>query len=91
MATFDEKDPDDIDNFSWDWSDELATGETILTRAFPDPPAGITIDNSAIDGGKVTATLSGGTAGESYDLTCRITTSLGRQLDWTNTVPVAAQ
>ncbi len=91
MANFDDKDPDDIDFFSWDFTDELASGETISSKAFPDFPAGLTLNTSIIDGSKVTATIQGGTAGESYSVTCRITTSTGRQLDFTNTIPVSAQ
>jgi len=55
-----------------DWlaSGELITGATVTTTS------GLTVDTYAIDSGaqQVTCRLSGGTAGQSYWVTCEITT-----------------
>ena len=83
MQTFpDAKDPDDIDVFSFDWLNVLDSGETIATFSAT-PPAGITVDTTAISGTQTRARLSGGTAGINYEVVYRITTSAGRQLDET--------
>lgn len=82
------KDPDDIDDFAWNWAARLATGETISDHDLP-AVAGITIVTSSISGSSVVARLSGGTAGESYSLTCEITTSTGRVLQQTGKINVA--
>lgn len=83
------KDPDDIDTFTWDWSSRLATGETISGKSFT--VTGGTVASSSISGATVLASISGGTAGTYIQATCRITTSAGRQLDWTLEIPVAVQ
>ena len=66
-------------------SDWLATGETIAVDSETGEKlititadAGITVDSSTELDGKVTVWLSGGTAGEWYDIACKITTSAGR-------------
>ena len=89
FPSFDTKDPDDVLSYSWDFSDFLATAETISTIAFPDFPAGLTLDSSSNTSTVATAVISGGTAGTSYDVTCRITTSAGQTKDVTLTIPVA--
>jgi hypothetical protein len=89
FTSFDTKDPDDIDKFTWSFADWLDTGESINGSSFPDFPSGLTLDSSSDDATSVTATISGGTAGESYDVTCRVTTDGGRTKDITGTIPVA--
>jgi hypothetical protein len=37
--------------------------------------AGVTVASSAYSNGKVTVTISGGTDGQSYKVTCRVTTT----------------
>jgi hypothetical protein len=70
------KDPDAVLKYKFDWSDWLASGETISTHTIT-PEAGITVDSSSITdtNTSVTVTLSGGTAGNVYDVACLITTS----------------
>lgn len=82
------KDPDAVLDWRWDWagstngtgrSDWLADGETIsATTVTADD--GLTVDSSTITDSStsVTAWLSGGTAGTTYSVACRITTSAGR-------------
>lgn len=93
MPTFlqDAKDPDDIDDLTWDWSARLASGETISTFAAVVASGDVTVSSTAISGTSTTARITGGTAGTRAEVRGRMTTSTGRQLDWTIGLPVAAQ
>jgi len=73
------KDPDAVLDYAFDWETEswLETGETISSHVIT-VPAGITKDSDSEADGIVTVWLSGGTAGEDYVITCKITTSAGR-------------
>lgn len=53
-------------------------------------PSGITQDSSQVNGLVASITLSGGTDGVDYDITCRMTPSSGNAIDKTITVPVRA-
>lgn len=88
FTKFDPKDPDAVKNYTWDFSQWLATGETISSYSFPGFPAGITKDTDSNTAVAVTATISAGTAGEDYDITCRISTNAGQTEDLTATLPV---
>ena len=81
------KDPDAVLDFGLNWRDPvkgpwLAVGEDILTSTWF-VPEGITKDSDTHDGSIAAIWLSGGTAGLSYALTNRITTSQGRTDDRT--------
>ena len=71
------KDPSAVLDWMFDWSDWLASGETIIDHTIT-VDTGITNDSSTEDAGKVTVWLSGGTAGINYKVACLITTSAGR-------------
>ena len=71
------KDPSAVLDWMFDWSDWLASGETITDHTIT-VDTGITNDSSTEDAGKVTVWLSGGTAGINYKVACLITTSAGR-------------
>lgn len=75
------KDPDAVLDYVVDWSPDtdpwLASGETIASHVV-DAEAGITVDSSTVSDGKVTVWLSGGTAGQNYDVGVQITTSSNR-------------
>jgi hypothetical protein len=75
------KDPDDTDDFTLDWVNNLASGETIST--FVATATGITVSSSVFSGSLTTVRLTGGTEATRYDVRYRITTSTGRQLDET--------
>jgi hypothetical protein len=75
------RDPDDVSDFRWDWTARLADGETVQTATVT-APTGLTKDSQSNDTTTVTAWISGGTAGQSYTVTCRITTNQGRTFDW---------
>ena len=71
------KDPSAVLDYVFDWTEWLATGETITVHTIT-ADTGITVDSSTESGGKVTVWLSGGTAGINYKVACKITTSAGR-------------
>ena len=81
-----EKDPDSKLDYIWDWTAWLDV-DTISTFSF-EVPDGITLSSSPAaekmaGNQKIKAWFEGGTARESYPVTCRITTVNGRQEDKT--------
>jgi len=83
-------DPDARLDYTWDWSQWLAAGETISTYGLT-PSVGITVESSALTTpSTVTAWVSGAslTARPRPTITCRITTTAGRQDDRTVTYVV---
>ena len=73
------KDPNAVLDYGFNWSGWL-NGDTISTHEII-APEGITVDSSATDGSSVTTWVSGGTAGSTYRLVCRINTAGGRKED----------
>lgn len=71
------KDPSAILDWAFDWTDWLASAETITDHTIT-ADTGLTVDSSTEDAGKVTVWLSGGTAGENYKVACLVETSAGR-------------
>ena len=71
------KDPSAVLDYVFDWTEWLATGETITDHTIT-ADTGIIVDSSTELDGKVTVWLSGGTAGINYKVACKITTSAGR-------------
>ena len=71
------KDPSAVLDYVFDWTEWLATVETITDHTIT-ADTGITVDSSTESDGKVTVWLSGGTAGINYKVACLITTSAGR-------------
>ena len=71
------KDPSAVLDYVFDWTEWLATVETITDYTIT-ADTGITVDSSTEDAGKVTVWLSGGTAGINYKVACLITTAAGR-------------
>lgn len=89
FTSFDNKDPDNTKKYTWDFSDWVETGESVTSHSFPDFPSGLTLVSDSLANNKVTAAISGGTIGESYDITCRAVTDAGQTYDLTATLPVA--
>lgn len=85
-STF-EKDPDSVLDYAFDWSDWLSASEEITGSDIISSP-GITVDSSSNTSEVVTVWLSGGTAGQPYTVTNRITTNQGRTDDRTMTIRV---
>jgi len=71
------KDPGAVLDYMWDWSDWLATGDTI-DSALITAASGIVLDSSTNTTTTATAWLSGGTAGQAYDVVCKVVTVDGR-------------
>lgn len=73
-----EKDPDATLEFGRDWSEWLTpNGDTIVASAWI-VPAGLTVVNESNTATVALVWLSGGTAGQSYVITNRITTAQSR-------------
>lgn len=85
------KDPDDTDDFTWNWASRLATGETISAFTATVVDGAWTVSQSTFTATTATARMTGGAAGSTCSVRGRITTSAGRQLDWTIFVPIVAQ
>jgi len=92
------KDPDAILDYKFDWkaktnlsgnTDWLESGETISSFTIT-AASGLTVDSSALSdtNTSVTVWLSGGTDGTTYDLACKIVTSLGRTDERTASISV---
>lgn len=84
-----EKDPDAVKNWTFratSWLD----GDTI-SSATVTAESGLTVDSYSTDGDDVEAWLSGGTAGQQYIMTCRITTAAAVTDDISVTVLVSEQ
>lgn len=88
MTTMFVKDPDAVLDYKFDWaastngsgtSDWLASGETISSYTIT-ADSGITVDSDTRTdtNTSVTVWLSGGTAGSTYDVACKIVTSDSR-------------
>ena len=81
------KDPDAVLDYAFDWNTWLASGETISSRVVT-ADTGLTKVSDSESSGIVTAWLSGGTAGTSYNVACKIVTSDGRTEERSITVLV---
>lgn len=76
------KDPDAVLDYAFDWSDWLATSETISTYTLT-VPSGITLDSDSRVGGAVVCWFSGGAEGNVYSIVCHIVTDAQREDDRT--------
>ena len=75
------KDPDAELDYIFDWAEWLAgITDTIASKEII-VETGITCDSSSIVSDTVVAWISGGTAGATYRVTCRIVTAGGRTDD----------
>lgn len=77
MRTWD-KDPQAVLDWAFDWTNWLATGETITGTPTITVESGLTKDSQSNTTTKVTVWLSGGTLATTYKVACRITTNQGR-------------
>ena len=81
------KDPNAVLDYEFDWSEWLALGETISSVTVT--ATGVTLDSSPNDTSSVTAWVSGGTAGTTATVACRITTTMSRVDERTITLRIA--
>lgn len=82
------KDPDAVLDYQLDWSEWLATGDTISASAWV-VPTGLTLDSDSNTTTKATAVLSGGDLGVTYIVTNRITTVNGLITDRSIEITIA--
>lgn len=82
------KDPSDVLDWRWDWSEWLAPGETIVTAVVNADP-GISIDAQSYTATTVTVWLSGGSLGSTYKVPSKVTTSQGRTVERNIIIEVA--
>ena len=75
------KDPDSVLDYTWDWEDWLDDITDTLSSHSLVPETGITVDSSSIVAKTVVAWISGGTAGTTYRVACRVVTAGGRTDD----------
>ena len=85
MAETFTKGPDEILDYTFNWTDYLATGETIAGFVIA-ADTGITSGTESQASGVVTYWLTGGTACTTYKVACKIVTSVGRTAERTVTV-----
>jgi len=71
------KDKDSSVDYMIDWTDWLATDETVTASDWT-VPAGLTEVNTDFDDDSSTIMVSGGSNGTVYALTCTATTNQGR-------------
>ena len=91
LNNLDTKDPDEVKDYSVNWSRMLAQyDDTILSSEWI-VPDGIDADRDTSDDTSTIIWLSGGTLGADYDLTNRIVTIGGRTLDQSITIRVRAR
>ena len=88
--TWPTKDEDEVLDYVLDWSNRLASGDTITTSTWI-VEAGIDKDSDSKTDSTTTIWLSGGTDGVTYTLTNRVVTAGGRTMDQSVDLPVATK
>jgi len=73
------KDPDAKMPYTWDWSAWLSkVGSASISSAIVSVPTGLTSYGAvSIVGGMVSQIILGGTVGQSYSVSCKVTTNDG--------------
>lgn len=71
------KDPDGVLDYTFDWSNWLETGDTVVSHTIS-IPTGLTLGEHINNTTAVTIWLSSGTIGGRYKVECTVTTSQGR-------------
>jgi hypothetical protein len=82
-----QKDPSDVADYWFDWTDFLADDETITDQDVVVPPVLTSLAVSHTDK-TVRVRLSGGLANIDYVITCLITTDTGQQFEMDKTLKV---
>lgn len=88
------KSPDAVLDYTLDWSDMLASGESISSSAWgTSSPTGLTVDSDSETATTTTVFVSGGTGGVEYMLKNTIVTDNATPRTFTKTiiVPVLTQ
>lgn len=93
MATYRKappKDPDETLDYGWDWSEYLPRDDEIQVSVW-EVPDGLTKEADGFSAKTTTVWLSGGTLGEEYTVTNRVTTKHGRQADRSFTLKIRSK
>jgi hypothetical protein len=72
------KDPDAYLDFPMDWNAWLTDGRETVSTAVWTVPTGLTLGTETLADNVAVAWISGGTAGEVYTVSCKVTSSSGR-------------
>lgn len=78
ILEFFKKQPADVQDYDIDFTEYLDALTDTAASAVVDPEPGITVVNYLILGNAVKVWLSGGTSGQKYKVTVRLTTTGGR-------------
>ena len=78
---FPAKDPDDVLDYSIDWTARLDDSDTILTSDWSVTDGDVVIDSQSMSGPKTIVWLSGGTDATASVLLNRVVTQGGRTMD----------
>lgn len=89
--SFDAKDPDEVLDYTLDWSARLPDSDTIATSTWIISGSGLTEDTDSKTDTTTTIWLSGGTLNTQYDLTNRVVTVGGRTMDQTVKLKIRAK
>lgn len=81
MDSWPSKDPDEVLDYRFDWTDRLLAGETILTSDFVLASGDVVLGSESVASPVTTVWISGGTAGTVSVITNRVVTSQGRTYD----------
>lgn len=75
-----DKQPEEIETYSINYSDDLTAGDGIQDCAISVSPAGLQTDYVIVDGDRVRITATGGDDGMKYKITVTANTEDGRRL-----------
>lgn len=84
------KDPDETLDYGWDWSEYLPQGDEITVSEWT-LPDGLTKEADGFSAKTTTVWLSGGSLGEGYTVTNRVTTQDGRTADRSFTIKIRSK
>lgn len=84
------KDPDEVLDFEVDWTSRIGASDTISEVTWT-MPSGLTKTSQSVAGKVAIVWISGGTAGNSYNVGCRVVTNGGRTYDETIVLPVRSR
>lgn len=85
------KDPDEFLDYCIDWTKRLVDDDTITSVEWLLSSDEIVKSNESHDTTKALLWIAGGTAGQTYQVLCRVTTTQGRIMDQTVNLKCAAK
>ena len=87
MIKWPNKDPDEVLDYGFIWTDLMVEGDAITNSEWLSA-SGINIDSDTHTSDITVVWLSGGAVGDQYDLTNRVTTAAGRVFDRTARIAI---